>query len=630
MTRITENDVWLFKEGSHFNLYDKLGAHLDSGGCHFAVWAPHASSVSVTGDFNNWDPSHDPLSVRKDGSGIWEGFVSNVGKGSKYKYHIVSHAGHFRRDKSDPFALFWEQPPGNASVVWNLDYQWTDNAWVQKRNLINNLNSPISIYELHHASWRRVAKDNSPLSYSELAIFLPAYIKELGFTHVEFLPIMEHPLYSSWGYQTLGYFAPSSRYGTPQDFMHLIEALHNEGIGVILDWVPSHFPTDTHGLAYFDGTHLYEYPEHKKAMHPDWHTFIFNYGSPQIRSFLISNAMFWFEKFHIDAIRVDAVASMLYLDYSRRSGEWEPNIYGGRENLEAIDFLRRLNTEVYAKYPYSQMIAEESTDWPIVSRPTYVGGLGFGMKWNMGWMHDTLYYMSLDPIFRKYHHHILQFSIHYAFSENFTLPLSHDEVVHEKRSLIAKMPGDTWQKFANLRLLYGYMYSCPGKKLMFMGDEFGQWKEWNHENSLDWHLFDYPVHRQLQHWVRDLNHFYRNQPALYELDFSPEGFEWIDTNDWEQSVISFLRKSKDSSKKILVVCNFTPVPRYNYRIGVPSPGFWQEMLNSDSQNYGGSNLGNFGGVFSEPIAAFGKPHSISVTLPPLSVLFFKLKEEDLK
>lgn len=622
---ITDRDAWLFSEGSHFSLYEKMGAHLiDDQGCFFAVWAPHASYVSVIGDFNRWDPQANELALRSDGSGIWEGKILHVSSGDKYKYHIIPQRKHYRIDKADPFAFFGEQSPGNASIVWDLSYTWKDPLWLEDRTRLNSLYSPISIYEVHLPSWRRVPeKNNRPLTYSELALMLPPYVKSMGFTHVEFLPIMEHPFYASWGYQTLGYYAPSSRYGTPQDFMRLIEALHQAGLGVILDWVPSHFPTDSYGLAYFDGTHLYEYKSAKKRYQPDWNTFVFDYNKPQVRSFLVSNAHFWLKKYHIDGLRMDAVASMIYLDYSRKEGEWEPNIYGGRENLEAVDFLKKLNYDVYSKYPYAQTIAEESTAWPFVSRPTYVGGLGFGMKWNMGWMHDTLRYMSTDPIHRKYHHNCLLFNIHYAFSENFILPLSHDEVVHEKGSLLRKMPGDTWQKFANLRLLFGYMFTHPGKKLLFMGDEFGQWSEWNHEHSLDWHLLEQPFHKELQTWVSDLNHFYKNQPALYELDFSSEGFEWINTHDSEQSVISFIRKGKDSKEKLVIVCNFTPVPRYQYKIGVPTRGFWEEMLNSDALVYGGSGIGNYGGVQSNHVASHNRPDSLSICLPPLAVVVFK-------
>lgn len=621
---LTDHDIWLFKEGSHFDLYNKLGAHLDFHGCSFSVWAPNALSVSVIGEFNSWDPEKNFLKKREDGSGIWEGFIGSVFRGAKYKYHIVSHEGLYRIDKGDPFAFFWEQPPGNASIAWDCNFSWEESSWTDQRHHRNSLHAPISIYECHLPSWRRVPEENNRLlTYSELGSTLPSYLKEMGFTHVEFLPVMEHPLYSSWGYQSLGYFAPSSRYGSPQEFMALIQALHRAGIGVILDWVPSHFPSDAYGLAYYDGTHLYEYGDHHKRMHPDWHTYVFDYGRPEVRSFLISNALFWFDKYRIDAIRVDAVASMLYLDYSRQNGEWSPNLYGGKENLEAIDFLRRLNREVYARHPYAQMVAEESTDWGMVSRPTYVGGLGFGLKWNMGWMHDTLKYMSIDPVFRKYHHNSLLFSINYAFSENYILSLSHDEVVHGKRSLLNKMPGDHWQKFANLRLLFGYMFGHPGKKLIFMGDEFGQLSEWYHERSLDWHLLNFPLHRQLQQWVRDLNHFYKTEPALHTLDFTPQGFEWIDTHDWEQSILIFMRKSQNPRETLLILCNFTPVPRHHYRVGVPTSGYWKEMLNSDAVDYGGSGLGNCGGRDTEAVEAHGRPYSMVLTLPPLSTLFFK-------
>lgn len=505
--------------------------------------------------------------------------------------------------------------------MWDLNYQWQDEEWLKNRKGINHHKAPISIYEVHLGSWRRVPEEgNRWLSYRELAPMLAQYIKEMGFTHVELLPIMEHPFYGSWGYQITGYFAPTSRYGTPQDFMYLIDYLHQQGIGVILDWVPSHFPTDGHGLAYFDGTHLYEYADWRKGWHPDWHSYIFDYGKGEIRSFLLSSAHFWLEKYHADGLRVDAVASMLYLDYSRK--EWVPNQYGGRENLEAIDFLKKLNICLYRDFEGIQTIAEESTAFPMVSRPVYIGGLGFGFKWNMGWMNDTLSYMSKDPIYRKYHHNQLTFSIWYAFSENFILPLSHDEVVHEKGSLINKMHGDYWQKFANLRLLFGYMWTHPGKKLLFMGGEFAQWREWSHEESLDWHLLNYDSHRGIQRLVKDLNRFYREEKALHELDCEPHGFEWVDFHDWEKSIISYLRKSSYGDL-ILVVCNFTPVPRFDYRVGVPREGFWKELLNTDSYIYGGSNLGNFGGVYAENIPFHNRPYSLRLTLPPLAVVIFK-------
>lgn len=628
ISRLTDDDVHLFREGHHFRLYEKLGAHpmeVDGlRGTLFAVWAPNAERVSVVGDFNGWDPEAHPLAPRWDGSGIWEGFVPDVGHGSLYKYHIVSRFGGYAVDKGDPFAFFWETPPGTASIVWDLRYEWRDEAWLRTRHRADALDAPIAIYEVHLGSWRRVPEEGHRfLTYREMAEALPAYVKEMGFTHVEFLPVMEHPFYGSWGYQTVGYLAPTSRYGVPQDFMFLIDTLHQHGIGVILDWVPSHFPGDAHGLVFFDGTHLYEHADPRKGFHPHWNSYIFNYGRYEVRSFLISSALFWLDVYHADGLRVDAVASMLYLDYGRQGGEWIPNEYGGKENLEAIAFLRRLNGEVYRSFPDVQTIAEESTAWPMVSRPTYVGGLGFGLKWNMGWMHDMLAYFSKDPIYRKYHHDHLTFSIWYAFSENFVLPLSHDEVVHGKGSLLGKMPGDDWQKFANLRALLGYMYGHPGKKLLFMGDEFGQWREWNHDESLDWHLLAYATHRGLQQWVRDLNELYRREPALHEGDCDPAGFEWVDFHDWEQSVISFLRKAQSSDDVVLVVCNFTPVPRSDYRVGVPRPGFWRELLNSDAREYGGSGHGNLGGVTADPVSFHGRPYSLSLTLPPLSVLFLK-------
>lgn len=624
----TDQDIYLFKEGNHFRLYEKMGAHIieheGTRGVYFAVWAPNAEAVSVIGDFNGWNTDKDPLSPRWDGSGIWEGFIPNLDKGTIYKYHIRSRFNDYEVDKADPFAFYSEVPPKTASVVWGLDYEWNDEEWMRNRHRHNSLIAPISIYEVHLGSWRRVITEgNRPLTYRELAEQLVDYVKDMGFTHVEFLPVMEHPFYGSWGYQVTGYFAPTSRYGTPQDFMYLIDCLHQAGIGVILDWVPSHFPGDEHGLVYFDGTDLYSHADPKKGFHPHWHSYIFNYGRYEVRNFLISSALFWLDKYHIDGLRVDAVASMLYLDYGRQEGQWIPNEYGGREDLEAISFLKRLNEMVYKEYPDTQTIAEESTAWPMVTRPTYVGGLGFGMKWNMGWMHDTLDYFSKDPIFRKYHHNQLTFSIWYAFSENFLLPLSHDEVVHGKGSLIGKMPGDEWQRNANLRLLFGYMYGHPGKKLLFMGGEIGQWKEWDHEEGLEWFVLEYPFHRGVKDWVRDLNHLYRNEPALYELDFSADGFEWVDFHDWQQSIISFIRKGKDRDKSILVVCNFTPLPRYNYLVGVPEKGFWKELLNSDSEFYCGSGMGNSGGAVTTSIPWNGRPYSLSITLPPLSVLFFK-------
>jgi len=626
---LTEQDIYLFKEGNHFRLYDKLGSHSLTvngvEGTFFAVWAPNAEQVSVTGDFNGWDKQSHKLSVRWDGSGIWEGFIPGLTNGNIYKYHIVSRYNNYSVDKGDPYAFQWETPPRTGSVIRELDYTWNDGDWMAHRHRNNSLNAPFAIYEIHIGSWRRVPEEGDRfLTYREIAHQLADYVKYMGFTHVELLPIMEHPFYGSWGYQTVGYFAPTSRYGTPQDFMYLIDHLHQNGIGVILDWVPSHFPSDEHGLAYFDGSYLYEHQDPKKGYHPEWNSYIFNHGRNEVRNFLISSAIFWLDKYHIDGIRVDAVASMLYLDYARKEGEWIPNIFGSRENLEAISLLKSLNEAVYGVYPDVQTIAEESTAWPMVSKPTYLGGLGFGMKWNMGWMHDTLDYFSNDPVHRKYHHNQLTFSIWYAFSENFMLPLSHDEVVHGKGSLVGKMPGDEWQRSANLRLLFGYMYGHPGKKLFFMGGEIAQWKEWVHDESLEWHILEYPLHKGVQRWVSDLNHFYRNEPALYELDFSNEGFQWIDFHDWEESIMSFIRIGSKPDDIVLVVCNLTPVPRLNYKVGVPRGGFWREVLNSDADIYGGSGQGNFGGVQAVPVPAQGRYHSLTLTLPPLGILFFKI------
>jgi 1,4-alpha-glucan branching enzyme len=625
---LTDHDIYLFKEGNHFRLYKCLGAHVMNvegiSGVHFAVWAPNAETISVIGDFNGWDRDSHQLMPRPDTSGIWEGFVPGMKKGDLYKYHIVSRFNDYSVEKGDPFAFLWEAPPRTASVVWDLEYEWKDQEWMTGRHKMNSLHGPCSIYEVHLGSWRRVPEEgNRSLTYRELAGYLADYVKEMGFTHVEFLPLMEHPFYGSWGYQTLGYFAPTSRYGTPQDFMYMIEHLHRNGIGVILDWVPSHFPSDQYGLSYFDGTYLYEHEDPKKGYHPEWKSYIFNHGRNEVRNFLISSAMFWLDHYHIDGIRVDAVASMIYLDYARNEGEWIPNIYGGKENLEAISFLKRLNEMVYTFYPDVQTFAEESTAWPMVSRPVYVGGLGFGMKWNMGWMHDTLEYFSHEPVHRKYHQDQLTFSIWYAFFENFILPLSHDEVTHSKGALLGKMPGDEWQSCANLRLLFGYMWGHPGKKLLFMGGEIAQWREWVHEESLEWNALEHPSHQGVQRWVKDLNHFYRSEPALYELDFSNDGFEWIDFHDWEESTISFLRKGKNTRDIILVVCNLTPVPRDKYRVGVPRGGYWKEMLNSDAEIYWGSNLGNSGGVEAETIPAHGRDHSVSLILPPLGVIFLK-------
>jgi 1,4-alpha-glucan branching enzyme len=629
---LTDHDIYLFKQGSHFKLYDKLGSHVltvdEVEGTYFAVWAPNAESVSVIGDFNRWDTDPHPLKAREDGSGIWEGFIPGISNGDSYKYHIKSRYNDYRADKGDPYAFRWECPPKTASTVWNLDYEWGDDEWMKNRQRSNALNAPFTIYEVHLGSWRRVLEEgNRFLTYREMATSLADYVKEMEFTHVEFMPVMEHPFYGSWGYQAIGYFAPTSRYGSPQDFMYLIDHLHQRGIGVILDWVPSHFPDDSHGLVYFDGTYLYEHADPKKGYHPEWNSYIFNHGRNEVRAFLASSGLFWLDKYHVDGLRVDAVASMLYLDYARKEGEWIPNVFGGNECLEAISFLKRFNEAVYGDHPDVQTIAEESTAWPMVSRPTYLGGLGFGMKWNMGWMHDTLDYFSKDPILRKYQHNQLTFSIWYAFYENFVLSLSHDEMVHGKGALVGKMPGDEWQRSANLRLLFGYMYGHPGKKLLFMGGEFAQWKEWNHDESLEWHVLQYPLHRGIQEWVKDLNHVYRTEPALHELDFGREGFEWVDCCDWEGSVIGFLRKSKSAKDMILVVCNFTPIPRFGYRIGVPKGGRWQELLNSDAVQYGGSGLGNSGGVNAAPIRNHGRDFSLSLTLPPLAILFLKKFQE---
>ncbi|MGA9032121.1 MAG: 1,4-alpha-glucan branching protein GlgB [Sulfuricaulis sp.] len=628
VSQLTDHDVYLFRQGRHSRLYEKLGAHVMSvknvTGVHFAVWAPNARAVSVVGDFNGWRPGSHPLYSRKDGCGIWEGFIPGVVAGAHYKYHLTSQNGKYHVEKADPFAVRTETPPRTASVVWSLDYKWGDDQWMRTRSEANALNAPMSIYEAHLGSWRRVPEeDNRSLNYRELAVQLTDYVRDMNFTHVELMPITEHPFYGSWGYQTTGYFAPTARNGTPQDCMHLVDCLHQNNVGVILDWVPSHFPTDEHGLVYFDGTYLFEHADPKLGYHPEWNSSIFNYGRHEVRSILTSSALFWLDKYHADGLRVDAVASMLYLDYAREAGEWIPNEYGGRENIQAVQFLRDLNEAVYRDFPGAQTIAEESTAWPMVSRPTYLGGLGFGLKWNMGWMHDTLNYFALDPIYRKYHHDQLTFSIWYAFHENFLLPFSHDEVVHGKGSLLGKMPGDNWQKFANLRLLFGYMYGHPGKKLLFMGGEFGQWREWNHDQSLDWHLLEHAPHQGIQRWMQDLNHLYRAEPALFTRDFDMSGFEWADLHDWEHSIISFYRKGANPDDIILVVCNFTPVPQANYRVGVSRGGFWSEVLNSDAVTYGGSGQGNLGGVEAAPVPAHGRYYSLLLTLPPLGVIYLK-------
>jgi 1,4-alpha-glucan branching enzyme len=619
---LTDQDIYLFREGTHSHLGSKLGCNLVPGaGAHFAVWAPNAAAVSVIGDWNGWRAGEDVLAPRADGSGIWEGAAAGVQRGQAYKYHITSRVDGFVVEKADPYAFCSELPPATASRAWTLEYEWRDSAWMNSRASRNGLDAPMSIYELHAGSWRR--KDGGFLDYRELAHALADYVQDLGFTHVELMPVTEHPFYGSWGYQTTGYFAPTARYGTPQDLMYFVDHLHGRGIGVILDWVPSHFPADEHGLVYFDGTHLYEHADPQQGFHPEWKSAIFNFGRNEVRSFLLSSALFWFEKYHIDGLRVDAVASMLYLDYARKQGEWVPNQFGGRENLEAIGFLRMLNQAAYRDYPDVTMIAEESTAWPMVSRPTDAGGLGFGLKWNMGWMHDTLEYMKLDPINRRYHHGQLTFSLIYAFNENFVLPLSHDEVVYGKGSLIGKMPGDDWQKFANLRALYGYMWAHPGKKLLFMGGEFGQRREWTHDGELEWWVAQLPEHAGVQHLVRDLNRVYRSEPALHRIDFSADGFEWLDISSADVSVIAFLRKAPGQGAPLLVVCNFTPVPRPNFLVGVPSRGIWREILNTDAREYGGSGWGSMGSVESVPVTTQGRLESVNLHLPPLATVVLR-------
>jgi 1,4-alpha-glucan branching enzyme len=623
---LSDLDLYLLAEGTFDRAYEKLGAHLTERdghqGVQFAVWAPSAKQVSVVGDFNQWDPAANTM--RSSPAGVWESFIPDLAQGAVYKYHIVSNYRGYTVDKTDPYGFAAEVRPHTASRVWNLEnYSWNDGSWMTSRAKNNAFNAPISIYEAHLGSWRRVPEEgNRWLTYREMAPILADYLRQTGFTHVELLPVMEHPFDGSWGYQTTGYFAPTSRFGTPDDFRYLVDCLHQNGIGVILDWVPAHFPKDETGLGFFDGTHLYEHGDPRQGEHPDWNTFVFNYGRHEVQSFLLSNAVFWLDKYHVDGLRVDAVASMLYLDYGRREGEWIPNRYGGKENIDAIHFLRALNEHVYATFPDAMMIAEESTAWPQVSRPTYVGGLGFGVKWNMGWMHDVLDYMSNDPVFRSYQHNKITFSLVYAFSENFVLPFSHDEVVYGKGSMLRKMPGDDWQKFANLRLLYGFMFGHPGKKLLFMGDEFGQWSEWNHDVSLDWHLLQSPLHAGLRHWVGDLNALYRSDPSL-RRDTDAAAFEWVDCNDAQRSVISFLRRGRNTSEQLLFVCNFTPVVRSNYRMGVPVDGLWKETLNSDATMYSGSGQGNFGGLSAMPLPLHGRPFSVNMTLPPLGVVVLR-------
>jgi 1,4-alpha-glucan branching enzyme len=624
---LSDFEVYLLAEGTFDHAYDKLGAHLTERdgrqGVQFAVWAPNARQVSVVGDFNQWNPEANVM--RSSSAGVWESFIPNLGQGALYKYHVISNYRGYTVDKTDPYGFAAEVRPHTASRVWNLEnYSWNDGSWMTNRVRRNALDAPISIYEVHLGSWRRVPEEgNRWLTYREMAHFLTDYVRDTGFTHVELMPVMEHPFDGSWGYQTIGYFSPTSRFGTPDDFRYLVDCLHQNEIGVILDWVPAHFPKDETGLGYFDGSHLYEHGDPRQGEHPDWNTLVFNYGRNEVRSFLISNALFWLDKYHVDGLRVDAVASMLYLDYGRREGEWIPNRYGGKENIEAIHFLRELNEHVYAAFPDVMMIAEESTAWPQVSRPTYLGGLGFGFKWNMGWMHDVLDYMSKDPIFRSYQNNKITFSLVYAFTENFVLPFSHDEVVYGKGSMLRKIPGDDWQKFANLRLLYGFMFGHPGKKILFMGNEFGQWSEWNHDASLDWDLLEDPLHAGMRHWLGDLNALYRSDPALHQLDSNAAGFEWVDCNDTQRSIISFLRQGRNPHEQLLFVCNFTPVVRQNYRVGVPVDGLWKEILNSDAALYGGSDKGNFGGLSAMPLPIHGRPFSLNMTLPPLGIVIFR-------
>jgi 1,4-alpha-glucan branching enzyme len=623
----TDFDINLFKAGKHFRLHEKLGAHIIEKdgvkGVYFAVWAPSARSVSVVGDFNYWIQGEHQLEVRWDASGIWEGFIPNVEKGCTYKYKIQSNNNGIITEKADPFALFCEHPPKTASVVWDLDYTWKDKKWMDTRKDKNGLDKPYSVYEVHLGSWKRNSEGNF-LTYKELADQLVAYVKETGFTHVEFMPIMEYPYDPSWGYQLVGYFAPTSRFGNPQDFMFLVDKFHQAGIGVILDWVPSHFPDDAHGLGFFDSSNLFEHPDRKKGYHPDWKSLVFNYGRNEVRSFLISNAIFWLQNYHVDGLRVDAVASMLYLDYSRKEGEWESNEFGGRENLDTISFLKDFNEAVYSNFDGVQTIAEESTSFPMVSRPTSMGGLGFGMKWMMGWMHDTLEYFQKESVYRKYHQNDLTFSMTYAFSENFMLPLSHDEVVYGKKSIAGRMTGDEWQKFANLRLLYGYMFTHPGGKLLFMGSEFGQSAEWNFESSLQWHLLEFGYHKGVKQVITDLNALYKTYPALHEKQFSQDGFEWINYSDHQNAVMSYIRKGNDSKDDLIVVCNFTPMVRGNYRIGIPRKGKLTQIFNSDDQKYSGSGVFNEKPIKIDAIACDGREFSAELVLPPLSVTVFKM------
>ena len=627
----TDFDIDLFKEGKHYRLYEKFGSHVIEidgiKGTYFAVWAPSAKNVSVIGDFNFWVQGEHQLNVRWDGSGIWEGFIPGVGTGNIYKYKIQSSHNDISLEKADPFAKRCEHPPKTASIVWEDDYEWQDAKWMRNRKKKNALDSPFSVYEVHLGSWKKHIEENRFLSYREMADDLVDYVADMNFTHVEFMPIMEYPYDPSWGYQLTGYFAPTSRFGYPDEFKYLVDKFHDKGIGVLLDWVPSHFPSDDHGLGFFDGSHLYEHPDRRKGYHPDWKSLIFNYGRNEVKSFLISNAIFWLDQYHADGLRVDAVASMLFLDYSREEGEWEPNQFGGRENLEAIAFMKEMNEAVYSSFPDVQTIAEESTSFPMVSRPTYIGGLGFGMKWMMGWMHDTLKYFAKEPIYRKHHQNELTFSLNYAFTENFMLPLSHDEVVYGKQSILGKMPGDEWQRFANLRLLYSFMYTHPGVKLLFQGGEFGQSGEWNFQQSLDWHLLEYDPHKGAQATVKALNTLYKKEKALHQNQFTAEGFEWINHDDHENSVIAYIRKGKDEKNNVIVICNFTPIPRENYRIGVPKAGDLKEIFNSDSKKFNGTGDYHTNKVSTDEIAWNYRDQSISIDLPPLGLLALKYQKK---
>lgn len=625
-------DIHLFREGKHYRIFEKLGSHIvqvdGQWGVYFAVWAPNANNIAVIGNFNDWNAQANPLAPRWDSSGIWEGFIPNIGKGTLYKYKIQASNGQIL-EKTDPYGRFFEIPPRTASIVWETDHVWQDQTWLEQRKSKADKVQPYSVYEVHLGSWRKLNGGAHSLSYREMGDQMVNYVKDMGFTHVEMMPVMEHPYYPSWGYQVTGYYAPSSRFGTPDDFMYLVDQFHQAGVGVILDWVPSHFPFDAFALANFDGTALYEHADPRKGYHPDWKSAIFNYGRNEVRSFLISNALFWLDQYHADGLRVDAVASMLYLDYSRKAGEWIPNKFGGRENLEATSFLKEFNETVYKEFPDAVTIAEESTSWTGVSRPTYVGGLGFGQKWMMGWMHDTLEFMRKDPVYRKYHHNEITFSLVYAFTENFMLPLSHDEVVYGKKSLVQKMPGDEWQRFANLRLLFGYMFTHPGTKLLFMGGEFGQTSEWSHEKGLEWGLLDFPIHQGVKNWVKDLNHYYKNTPAFYEKQFSGDGFEWLEINDAQNSILSYIRKGELNSKPQIVVCNFTPRPHSHYRVGSPIQGTWRQTLNSDDYKYGGSGVSNPPTVTTTDRPWHFRPYSLELVLPPLGVIVLELEDNAL-